>query len=50
MHEINIDASERNICHDSDEKFWMEGKPEKLRKAGHRIFTGNTNQRRKKNK
>ena len=35
MHEINLDGSERKICHNCVEDLWMGGKSEKLKKVGH---------------
>ena len=34
MHEINIDGSERKICHNYVDKLWMGGKPDKLKNVG----------------
>ena len=36
MHEINIGGSDQKICHDCVNKLCMGGKPEKLKKVGHR--------------
>ena len=36
MHEINLYGAEQNIHRDCVEKLWMVGKPEKLKKVGHR--------------
>ena len=36
MHDINLDRVERNICLNCVDELWMGGKPDKLKKAGHR--------------
>ena len=36
MHEIDIDGAEENICRNFVDKLRMGGKPEKLKKVGHR--------------
>ena len=36
MHDIDIDGAEENICRNFVDKLWMGGKPEKLKKVGHR--------------
>ena len=35
MHEINIDETERMICHNCVDELWMGGKPDKLKKSQH---------------
>ena len=34
MHDMNLDRSDRKICHDCVDNLWMGGKPEKLKKVG----------------
>ena len=36
MHDIDIDGAEENICRNFVDKLRMGGKPEKLKKVGHR--------------
>ena len=35
MHEINLDGVERKVFYNCVDKFWMGGKPEKLKKVQH---------------
>ena len=36
MYDIYLDIAERNICRGCVDNLWMGGKPDKLKKVGHR--------------